>query len=148
MVERLSDSVTSEKNPFYSRKGKGLPLVRVEESEKRVVSPGFETRDVQVNSVDGETDAGMQKFSDLCAQLRRGKEEENARIWELVKEFQDVFALDDKELGRTNVVECEIELLEAAQPIRQKPRPIPLALRPEIRKMLVKMINQGVIREH
>uniref|UniRef100_A0A8R1HY74 RNA-directed DNA polymerase n=1 Tax=Caenorhabditis japonica TaxID=281687 RepID=A0A8R1HY74_CAEJA len=122
-------------------------LDRVEESEKWVVSPGFETRDVQVNSVDGETDAGMQKFSDLCAQLRRGKEEENARIWELVKEFQDVFALDDKELGRTNVVECEIELLEAAQPIRQKPRPIPLALRPEIRKMLVKMINQGVIRE-
>uniref|UniRef100_A0A8R1ITM5 RNA-directed DNA polymerase n=2 Tax=Caenorhabditis japonica TaxID=281687 RepID=A0A8R1ITM5_CAEJA len=117
------------------------------ELNERVGSPEFKAPNGHVCSVEGETYAGMQKFSDLCAQLRRGQEEENLEIWELVKEYQDVFALDDKELGRTHVVECEIELSEEAQPIRQKPRPIPLAVRPEIRKMLSKMLCQGVIRE-
>uniref|UniRef100_A0A914D8H1 Uncharacterized protein n=1 Tax=Acrobeloides nanus TaxID=290746 RepID=A0A914D8H1_9BILA len=46
----------------------------------------------------------------------------------LVTEFYDVFALDDNDLGRTNLVTHRIELLDK-DPVRVPPRPIPFTSR-------------------
>ncbi|EGT38055.1 hypothetical protein CAEBREN_28397 [Caenorhabditis brenneri] len=90
-----------------------------------------------------------ERWNELCTHLKRDSNasDNEEKLWELIQKFQHIFALADNELGRTNVIECEIELVEGAQPVRQKPRPVPLAARPEIRKMIDKMLDQKVIRE-
>ncbi|EGT47562.1 hypothetical protein CAEBREN_01908 [Caenorhabditis brenneri] len=109
-----------------------------------------DTKDLNelICSITGSADCN-EHWKVLCEHLKKEsvgtKEEEE--VWGIVRKFQHIFAVDDNELGRTNAVECEIELVEGAEPVRQKPRPIPLAIRPEIRKMIQKMLAQGVIRE-
>uniref|UniRef100_A0A8R1IXB9 Uncharacterized protein n=1 Tax=Caenorhabditis japonica TaxID=281687 RepID=A0A8R1IXB9_CAEJA len=49
-------------------------------------------------------------------------------IRKVVENFKDVFAVSDSELGKTHLTECVIKLKEGVQPIKQKPRPIPLAI--------------------
>nr|AAA50456.1 gag, pol and env protein precursor [Caenorhabditis elegans] len=87
-----------------------------------------------------------ERFTTICEHLKR-ENGDDRKIWDVIEQFQDVFAISDDELGRNSGTECVIELKEGAEPIRQKPRPIPLALKPEIRKMIQKMLNQKVIRE-
>ncbi|EFP06767.1 hypothetical protein CRE_11530, partial [Caenorhabditis remanei] len=96
---------------------------------------------------------GMDQFNKLGVEVRieeqpraESSSESETEVWNVIQSFQNIFAIEDSELGRTNATTCEIELLDGAEPIRQKPRPIPLAIRPEIRKILQKMVMQGVIR--
>ncbi|EFO99372.1 hypothetical protein CRE_18271 [Caenorhabditis remanei] len=101
-----------------------------------------------INLIETNVNSG-ERWDILCEQLKKtcAKSEEEEDVWKVIKDYQHIFATDDTELGRTNVVECEIELTEGAQPVRQKARPIPLAIRGEIRKMIQKMLSQRVIRE-
>uniref|UniRef100_A0A8R1EDM9 Reverse transcriptase n=1 Tax=Caenorhabditis japonica TaxID=281687 RepID=A0A8R1EDM9_CAEJA len=107
---------------------------------------GSETPNIAVCEISQDEEAN-DRYQTVCEHLKRVHKPEEGSIWKVIEDFQQIFALDDTELGRTSLVECEIELQEGAQPIRQKPRPIPLAIRPEIRNMLQKMLAQKVIRE-
>uniref|UniRef100_A0A1I7UWV7 RNA-directed DNA polymerase n=2 Tax=Caenorhabditis tropicalis TaxID=1561998 RepID=A0A1I7UWV7_9PELO len=105
-----------------------------------------ESESIGIGEVMNIEDA-RKRFHTVCEHLNRDPSDGLDKVWNIVEKFQDVFALDDNELGRTNLLECEIELNDGAEPIRQKPRPIPLAVRPQIREMLQKMVSQDVIRE-
>jgi hypothetical protein len=65
---------------------------------------------------------------------------------ELLTEFEDIFAGDDEDYGRTNKVYHGIDT-GYARPIRQPPRKIPLAKQAEVKKMLHDMQHHGVIEE-
>ncbi|EYC28494.1 hypothetical protein Y032_0007g3255 [Ancylostoma ceylanicum] len=58
--------------------------------------------------------------------------------------YQDVFAVNEQELTQTPLVEHNIET-GASPPIRQKARPIPLATRVELRKILADLEDRNII---
>jgi len=83
----------------------------------------------------------------LEAQLDIGKDcspEERATLVQLMKKKQGVFALTDKELGQTDLVEHSIQMNDST-PIRTPPRRLPYALRSELESKLQKLLNIGCI---
>ena len=58
----------------------------------------------------------------------------------------DVFAKSDNDLGRTNVVEHEIDTGNS-EPIRQPPGKIPLAQQSDCDKEVQSMLDKGIV-EH
>ena len=63
---------------------------------------------------------------------------------QLLFKHADLFARDDKDLGRTDLVQHDIDTGDA-RPIRQPPRRVPLALQPELDKEIAEMLDKGVI---
>ena len=68
------------------------------------------------------------------------------QLQSLVLEYEDVFAVDDSELGRAQDVTHSIDTGDQ-HPIRQHPRRIPFALRGQVEEMVEKMLQQGVIKQ-
>ena len=71
--------------------------------------------------------------------------EENAQMGELLSDHHDVFALEDKERGETDLVQLEIET-GSSPPARQHPRRMPFAAREEVARQLEKMQEMAVIQ--
>ena len=63
----------------------------------------------------------------------------------LVKNYSDVFALTDKELGCTSIVQHVIDTGDHS-PIRQQPYRVPVVHREKISQIILDMKEQGVIR--
>ena len=72
-------------------------------------------------------------------------EEQLSQIKNLVSEFGDTFALDDSELGCTNVVHHHINT-EGHAPIKQMPYRTPVSKRELISEMVDKMVEQGIAK--
>ena len=72
-------------------------------------------------------------------------DEQRCELESLLDEFSDVFALDDSELGRTDMVRHGIELTDH-RPIRQAPRAVPFALREQVEKMVADYLERGLIQ--
>ncbi|EYC44211.1 hypothetical protein Y032_0468g2007 [Ancylostoma ceylanicum] len=62
----------------------------------------------------------------------------------VLDEFEDVFAVSDRELTRTNLVEMNIDTGESS-PIRLKARPVPLAVRQKLKDMLEDLQRRNII---
>ena len=73
------------------------------------------------------------------------EEKEKAQLSDLIEDFEDVFALNPSELGRTNVVEHTINTGESV-PLKQPARRIPFALRAKVAEMIEEMKAQRVIK--
>jgi hypothetical protein len=65
---------------------------------------------------------------------------------ELLNEYEDIFAGADEDYGRTNKVYHRIDTGDP-RPIRQPPTNVPLAKQTEVKEMLDKMQQHGVIEE-
>uniref|UniRef100_A0A8R1DIS1 Reverse transcriptase domain-containing protein n=1 Tax=Caenorhabditis japonica TaxID=281687 RepID=A0A8R1DIS1_CAEJA len=74
-------------------------------------------------------------------------DEDDAKAFEQEKEVRMNSEMSDSELGNTHLTECVIEVKEEVQPIKQKPRPIPLAIRKTIWEMLQRILDQKVSRK-
>ena len=70
--------------------------------------------------------------------------QDKSTLYSLLCEYHNVFALEDGEMGETDVVMMEIDTGEA-QPKRQSVRRTPFAARQEIAKQLKEMQAQNVI---
>ena len=71
--------------------------------------------------------------------------EERAKLDDLLEEFSDIFALDDSELGCTNVVQHTIDTGNHS-PIKQRPYRTPISRQEKISEMINNMREQGVIQ--
>lgn len=80
----------------------------------------------------------------LCHPLEKLSAEENEQLKTLIVEFSDVFALDDSELGCTQLVKHSIDTGDNA-PIRQPPYRTPVVRREQLDKMVTTMQEQGVV---
>ena len=80
----------------------------------------------------------------LCHPLVKLSPEENGQLKSLITEFSDVFALDDTELGCTNLVEHRIDT-GAHTPIRQPPYRTPVVRRQVMDEMVAAMQKQGIV---
>ena len=105
-----------------------------------------------------ETDGGLShQGSDqghapsLCpdiASLQFGpalKPEEREQLEEMVREFQDIFAWRDADLGFTDLVKHRIVLTDD-RPIAQAYRPIPRSALSEVRQHLDDLLKRGIIQ--
>lgn len=67
------------------------------------------------------------------------------QLYQLLREFQHVFAQSDTDLGRTTIVKHTIPTGQA-RPVASKPYRIPHALQREVQSSLQEMLNKGIIR--
>ena len=72
-------------------------------------------------------------------------EEQFRQLRELVGDYSDVFALDDTELGHTDLVQHVIDTGDHP-PIKQQPYRVPVVHREKITQMIAEMRKQDVIR--
>ena len=72
--------------------------------------------------------------------------EEGYKLKSLIDEYNDVFAIDPMEVGRTDLVQHRIDT-GGQTPLRQPPRRIPFSLRAKVEKMVQEMLDTGII-EH
>ena len=83
-------------------------------------------------------------FNQTCD--RESLPEETRRgLKALLCKHASLFAKDDKDLGRTHIVEHDIDTGDAV-PIRQPPRRPPTALQPEMDKIIQDLLSAGVIK--
>ena len=73
-------------------------------------------------------------------------EPSNLEIDDVLKEFESLFSKGSNDLGRTHIVEHEIELVDEI-PIRQQVRRIPPHFKAEFEKQLQDMLEAGIIEE-
>lgn len=71
--------------------------------------------------------------------------EEKKELEKLIMENADIFASQDKDLGYTNVVEHKIQLLDNT-PFKIPRRQIPFAYKEEVKSMINKYLDMGIIR--
>ena len=79
-------------------------------------------------------------------ELEKWPKTEQEKAKELIKEYQDIFALKDTELGHTKLIKHEIKLLDN-KPFKERYRRIPPQQFEEVCKHLEEMINIGAIRK-
>ena len=65
-------------------------------------------------------------------------------LWELLWEFRDIFALSDDEVGLTHLVEHHIDT-GGAQPIKVRPRRLPLVQQEAAEQEVQTMLRTGII---
>jgi hypothetical protein len=63
----------------------------------------------------------------------------------LLREFAHIFQAEDGALGRTDIVQHEIDT-ETHHPLRQPPRRIPVHYASKIDEMIEDMLKKGIIR--
>ena len=64
---------------------------------------------------------------------------------DLLAEFHDVFALEDREMGCTEATEHNIEVTDP-HPFKERPRNIPEGLLQEVKDHLDRMLDVGTIK--
>lgn len=69
---------------------------------------------------------------------------QRSALIDLFKEFHDIFAKSDSDLGKANLVEHHINTGDAT-PIKQKPYRIPLNLRYAVKQEINRMLDIGVV---
>ena len=67
------------------------------------------------------------------------------KVKELVSKFKDVFAEPGQEVGQTNLIQFDIELVKNAKPHKSRVRPLNPAQRNDLRRQLDQWLEQGVI---
>lgn len=111
-----------------------------------MVTKGYDVRDKQqseVICVCQPGDATKSRLQELCSQLQlvnacNGKDQ--ARIRELLLEYHDVFALNDNELGETDVVTHSIDT-GSAPPVKSTPRRLAYSLHKELEKEMDNLLQ-------
>ena len=72
-------------------------------------------------------------------------QEDKDQLLELVDDYSDIFALDQSELGHTDIVTHTIDTGDHP-PLHQPARRIPFALRAKVEEMVEDMMDQGVVQ--
>ena len=69
------------------------------------------------------------------------------KVKEIIRSYSDVFAEPGQEVGETNLLEFNIELVEDTKPHKARVRPLNPKQRAELRGQLDQWLDQGVIEE-
>ena len=89
-------------------------------------------------------EARAKAVEDLAAQAEGISQSEKEALVTLLQQFNGVLSLGDNDLGRTSLVRHKIDTGDAP-PVKQAARRLPFHLRGEVKGMLERMENQGII---
>ena len=99
------------------------------------------------NTTNAEKLSRTQELIDqLDIEWKNTSGEEAAGLKSVLKEFNEVFALDPMEVGRTDLVQHTINTGEHG-PVKQIPRRIPFSLRKKVGELVDEMLDKGIV-EH
>ena len=82
----------------------------------------------------------------LDIEWKNTSDEEATGLKSVLEEFNEVFALDSMEVGRTDLVQHTINTGEHA-PVKQAPRRIPFSMRKKVEEMVDELLDKGIV-EH
>ncbi len=71
-------------------------------------------------------------------------EQQKVRLWELMEDFKDIFALNENEVGLTHLVQHVVDTGDA-RPIRVRPRRLPLAQQQSADKGFEEVLQAGIV---
>ncbi len=120
---------------------KGYPLAHLQSVSECEVS------EIEEKTLDCH-DSQFTPVSDSCpptSSLQMASPEEKKAMEALLKKYDHLFAENDLELGRTNVVEMTLDTGDSP-PVRQKPYRTPLAQREVVEEHIKSMLEAGIIR--
>lgn len=96
------------------------------------------------NNVPKKTKVSQKAVEMLTSSCTNLKPEYISEVRKLITEYSDVFAMDNNQMGRTNVVKHLINT-GSTRPIRQHPRRLPIAKREEAEEIIKDMHDHGII---
>ena len=136
----------------YLEDGLSLGTIHTIKSVKQWNSDNVEPPELPVGvvaSVESANPLSNDRISQLLLLLNvnfgKLSEVEAQKLKDLVIEYHDVFALDDSELGCTNILTHSIDTGDS-HPIRQQPYRTPMVRREKMAGMIDEMQAQGVVR--
>ncbi|EFO88558.1 hypothetical protein CRE_13684 [Caenorhabditis remanei] len=103
----------------------------------------------EVNMMDLDRKMGLKgnaRVEEVLGILKENGEIPEGMIPKILQEYSDVFAVEESELTQTDMAKCGIELQEEKL-IRQKCRPVPLALHDKLKAMLKDLEQRRVIKK-
>ena len=71
-------------------------------------------------------------------------EDSKGLIREMLLEYKDVFSRDDRDIGRTDLVQHHVDTGDA-KPIKQSPRRLPPGHRRELEKQVLDLLDRGLV---
>ena len=77
--------------------------------------------------------------------LKSWTEENKEKALNLLAEYHDIFALEDREMGCTKAAKHKIEVMDP-KPFKERPRNIPSGLLEEVKDHLDHMLDVGAIK--
>jgi hypothetical protein len=83
---------------------------------------------------------------EMAQQVQDITSQQKCQLYELLRNYSDIFAIDDKDLGHTNVLRHSINTGEAI-PIRQSPRRLPVHRQHEVTQLIADMLEKDIIEE-
>ncbi|CAI5656789.1 unnamed protein product [Oreochromis niloticus] len=89
----------------------------------------------------GRVSAVRRVWEENCDGLTAG---EQGLLWQLLLDFKDCFSFSEDDMGRTDLIHHDIDTGEA-QPVRMRPRRLPLARQAAAEKALREMQHAGLI---
>ena len=105
--------------------------------------------DVSCNATDKVVDCSPERLGKLYSELKLPPDslssDEVMQLKNLISEFSDVFALDDSELGCTNILQHSVNTRDHP-PIKQQPYRTPVVRREKVAEMISAMEKQGVVQ--
>ncbi|MCP4459759.1 MAG: hypothetical protein GY816_17310, partial [Cytophagales bacterium] len=93
---------------------------------------------------EGLYDGRADKLVEILPIGENATETEKERVREIVREYNDVFAVEEWELGDCNIMEVEIDTREA-KPIAQPLRRMPITVRDKVDQEIAVMMEMGII---
>lgn len=123
-IKMRSDVPVAEYHPVSSVNGSAIPI-EVESDSASTSKPFCSTVGMTVGKSEQAQSEG-EKWRSICQQqnLEGLSEGQKERFSSLVKEYEDIFAMNNSDLGRSDLMEHEINTGDCA-PIKQPPRCIP-----------------------
>ncbi len=116
------------------------------EVEKREVEHEQKLRENAELQREGLHNGRVEKLLQTVPFGPEATDEERSKVQEILTEFNDVFAVDERELGYCNLMEVEINT-EGAKPIAQPLRRTPITIRDNINEEIDAMLAMGIIQE-
>ncbi len=95
---------------------------------------------------EGLSNGRVEKLLGIVPFGEEATEEEQSKVKEILANYNDVFAVEDRELGDCNLVEVEISTGDA-KPIAQPLRRTPITIRDKIDEEINTMLEMGIICE-
>ncbi|MCP4504373.1 MAG: RNA-directed DNA polymerase, partial [Deltaproteobacteria bacterium] len=114
--------------------------------ERREEDHQQKLRDNEQLQKDGLHNGRVEKLLQTVPFGPEATEDEKSQVQEILADYNDVFAVEDRELGDCNLIEVEIDTGDS-KPIAQPLRRTPITVRDKIDEEINAMLDMGIIRE-
>lgn len=143
----MANAITKAENGKINLLIMNTNLNDVEIDIRDLVLQTHNLNDFEVLKINYERDKVRERLKELreVVKLDHCNNEERNSIWEICKEYNELFYLPGDKLSSTNAVKHKIQLEPNTIPIHTKPYRLPHAQKEEADRQISELIKQGII---